>query len=271
MATANQRHRKRDRAIEGSADQVVAHVRDLIERKRLRPGDRLPAERDLAAQIGVSRPTVRMGLHALAAMGCVQSRHGSGTYIPKGPPALGTESLSLLAALHDFTHEQMYDARRILEVGAAGLAAECATPDQIASLAEEVASLFAAMEDPLQFLGHDIDFHRTVAAASGNPIIAAVVEMVSALYYEQRRKTAAQASDRDLRDAAESHREIYQAIRAHDGDAARRAMNEHLVRASVHQRQERAKLGTGRAARAPARTAPEPTSRASRPPRASAH
>src|SRR5262249_35276539 len=104
--------------VEGSAEQVVAYVRDLIERKQLRPGDKLPAERELAAQLGVSRPTVRMGLHALAAMGCVVSRHGSGTYIPDGPPLLGPEPLNILAALHDFTHQQMYDARRILEVGA---------------------------------------------------------------------------------------------------------------------------------------------------------
>src|SRR5215471_21651263 len=128
MATSRQRRRRVVRAGEGSAEQVVAYVRDLIERKRLRPGDRLPPERDLAAQIGVSRPTLRMGLHALAAMGCVQSRHGSGTFIPEGPPALGSEPLSLLAALHDFTHAQMYEARRILEVGAAGLAAESAKP-----------------------------------------------------------------------------------------------------------------------------------------------
>jgi len=224
--------------VEGSAEQVVQHVRDLIKRKRLRPGDRLPAERDLATQIGVSRPTVRMGLHALAAMGCVQSRHGSGTYIPTGPPMLGTEPLSMLAALHDFTHAQMYDARRILEVGAAGLAAEHASADQIASLAEELASMFASMHDPRRFLVHDIDFHRLVAAASGNPIIAAVIEMVAALYYDQRRETAARASALDLRDAAEAHREIYQAIRARKVDAARQAMNEHLLRARAQQAQE---------------------------------
>ena len=239
MATANHRRKGPGKAnVEGSVEQVVAFVRGQIERKRLRPGDRLPPERELAMQIGVSRPTVRMGLHALGAMGCVESRHGSGTYIPAGPPSLGSEPLSLLAALHDFTREQMYEARRIFEVGAAGLAAESATPEQLASLAEEVASLFASMDDPQRFLVHDIDFHRTVAAASGNPIVAAVIEMVSALYYKQRRETAAQASDLDLRDAAAAHREIYQAIRARAPDAARRAMNDHLNRASAHQAEE---------------------------------
>ena len=132
----------------------------------------------------------------------------------------------------------MYEARRILEVGAAGLAAERATPDQIATLAEEVAGMFASMDDPRVFLVHDINFHRAVAAASGNPIVASLVEMVSALYYERRRDTAARASDRDLRDAAEMHRRIYQAIRAHDADAARQAMQTHLMQASAHQAQE---------------------------------
>ena len=214
---------------------VVAHIRDLIEKGLVRPGDKLPAERDLAVQIGVSRPTVRVGLRALAAMGIVESRHGSGTYIPDGPPALGSQSLSLLAALHGFTREEMYDARRVLEVGAAGMAAEHATPDQLATIADEVTNLFATLDDPLVFLVHDIRFHRAVADASGNPIIVALVEMVSALYYDRRRETAEQASDRDLREAAELHRRIYQAIRGRNSQAARNAMNEHLTRASAHQ------------------------------------
>src|SRR5215467_10408979 len=133
---------------EGSTDQVVAFVRTLIDRGRLRPGDRLPGERDLATQLGVSRPSVRAGLHALAAMGVVRSRHGSGTYIPDGPPSLGSEPLSFLAALHGFTREEMYEARRIFEVGAVGLAAERATPEQIVALADEVAGLFATLDDP---------------------------------------------------------------------------------------------------------------------------
>lgn len=236
------------RESEGSTEQVVSYVRNLIERGELRPGDRLPAERDLATHIGVSRPTVRAGLHALAAMGVVQSRHGSGTFIPSGPPSLGTEALSFLAALHGFTRDEMYEARRILEVGAAGLAAERATHEQIATLAEEVAGMFASMDDPRVFLVHDINFHRAVAAASGNPIVASIVEMVSALYYERRRDTAVRASERDLKDAADMHRRIYQAIRGRDADAARNAMHTHLVQASAHQAQEPAETESARAA-----------------------
>ena len=223
---------------EGSPEQVVAYVRDLIERGRLRPGDRLPAERELATQIGASRPTVRAGLQALAALGVVQTRHGSGTYIPAGPPALGTDALSFLAALHGFTREEMYEARRILAVGASALAAERATPEQLAALAEEVANLFASLHQPHAFLVHDINFHKAVGAASGNPIVASVMEMVSALYYGQRRETAERASENNLRDAAEAHRRIYQAIRLRDADGARRAMNQHLSEALQYQKQE---------------------------------
>jgi len=250
---ANERH-------ESGTGQVVAHVRDLIERGALKPGDRLPAERHLATQIGVSRPTIRAGLRTLAAMGVVRSRHGSGTYIPAGPPAFNADALSFLAALHGLTREEMYEARRILEVGAAGLAAERATAEQVATLAEEVASLFASMQDPRVFLVHDINFHRAVAAASGNPIVASLVEMVSALYYEQRRETAARASERDLRDAAEMHRRIYQAIRARDADTARRAMHDHLIQASQYQAQEPVSAAAAR--RTPAVSASTPKRRA---------
>src|SRR5881396_2094074 len=226
------------RAPADSAAQVVTHVRQLIDSGSLGPGARLPAERQLARQVGVSRPTVRAGLRTLAALGVVRSRRGSGTYIPDGPPTLGAEALSFLAALHKFTADDVFEARRIIEVGAAGLAAERATPDQLATLADEVSNLFAALDDPVRFLVHDITFHRAVAAASGNPIIGALVEMVSALYYERRRETARQASDRDLKEAAELHRRIYQAIRARDPEAARNVMNEHLISASAHQAME---------------------------------
>ncbi len=233
MINLHERHDTPD-----SAAAVVAHVRNLIDHGRLKPGDRLPPERDLAHQVGVSRPTVRAGLRTLAALGVVRSRRGSGTYIPEGPPTLGAEALSFLAALHKFTVDDVFEARRILEVGAAGLAAERATPDQMATLADEVASLFASLADRQVFLVHDINFHRGIAAASGNPIVASLVEMVAALYYERRRTTAERAVDRDVRDAADAHRQIYQAIRAHDVERARRAMHDHLTKSRAYQAKE---------------------------------
>ena len=210
-----------------TAEIVVQHVRGLIERGELRPGDRLPPERELAVQLGVSRPSVRAGLRSLAAIGILQTRHGAGTFITDGPPTLGTEPLSFLAALHGFTQDEMYEARRALEVGVAGLAAERATDDQIATIAEEVTSLFASLDDPQSFLRHDIRFHRAVAAASGNPILASLVEMVSTIFYEHRRRKVEEAGD--LKDSAQMHRAIYHAIRARDAKRARAAMNEHLL------------------------------------------
>jgi len=224
-----------------SAATVVAHVRTLINRGTLGPGARLPAERQLAQQVGVSRPTVRAGLRTLAALGVVRSRRGSGTYIPDGPPTLGVEALTFVAALHNFSGDDFYEARRILEVAAAGLAAERATPEQLATLADEVAGLFASMTERQVFLVHDISFHRSIAAASGNPIIASLVEMVSALYYDRRRATAERAVDRDLHAAADAHRRIYQAVRARDPERARQLMNDHLVEARAYQLREDAK------------------------------
>jgi GntR family transcriptional repressor for pyruvate dehydrogenase complex len=209
-----------------AAEQVVERVRAWLERGELHPGDRLPAERELARATGVSRSSVRVGLRALSTMGIIQSRHGSGTYVADGPPALESEPLQLLAALHGFTRDEMFEARRLLEVGVAGLSAERATGEQLAAIAEEVTSMFASLDDPHDFLVHDIRFHRAVATASGNPILGSLVEMLSKVFYERRRQTVTRA--RDLKESAEMHRRIYMAIRQRDGDAAREAMNRHL-------------------------------------------
>jgi GntR family transcriptional repressor for pyruvate dehydrogenase complex len=171
-------------------------------------------------------------------MGVVQSRHGAGTFIRSGPPVLGSEPLSFLAALHGFTRDEMFEARRVLEVGVAGLAAERATGEHLASIAEEITGMYASLEEPHAFLRHDIRFHRAVATASGNPILASLVEMVSALFYEQRRKTAGRA--RDLRESAEMHRTIYNALRIRDVERAREMMNEHLIVAQERQSAEEA-------------------------------
>ena len=226
-----------------SADQVVGHVAVLIERGQLRPGDRLPPERELALELGVSRPTVRAGLHALAAMGVTESRQGAGTFITDGPPRLGAGPLSFLAALHGFTRDEIFEARKLLEVGAAGLAAERGRTDLLAPMAEEVTGMFATLTEPQTFLVHDVKFHRAVAGAADNPVLLALVEMISSLVYEQRRLTVERAHD--LKESAEMHRRIYQAIRDRDSERARSEMSKHLDLARMAQASEEPQLPAG--------------------------
>jgi GntR family transcriptional regulator, transcriptional repressor for pyruvate dehydrogenase complex len=213
---------------DSAAELVITLVRSQIERGLLRPGDRLPAERDLARRVGVSRPSVRAGLRTLSAMGVVQTRHGSGTYIRSGPPALDGSPLGMLAALHGFRPEQMNEARRVLETGVAGLAAERATPEHLAALAEEVTGMFAALENPDAFALHDVRFHRTLARASGNPLLASLVDMVTSLHLERRPRPL--RTPEQLRLGAERHRNIYQAVRARDAERARHEVSQHLAR-----------------------------------------
>lgn len=222
---------------EGSADsaaaaeQVVVHVRAMIERRELRPGDPLASERELALQIGVSRTSVRAGLRWLAAMGVVQTRRGAGTFITDGPPTLVSEPLRLVASLHGLELGGLWEVRRVLEAGSASLAAERATPEQIATLSDEVTGMYSALHDPQVFLDYDLRFHRAVAAAANNPMLGAIIEAVAALFFEQRRVGIERA--RNLRESAEQHRRIYQAIRARDPEAARLAMDDHVRRARL--------------------------------------
>ena len=209
-----------------AAEQVMLHVTGLIERGALRPGDRLASERDLAAQVGVSRTSVRAGLRSLAAMGVVQTRRGAGTFITAGPPTLVSEPLRLIASLHGLDLGGLWEVRRVLEAGSASLAAERASAEQIATLSDEVTGMYSALHQPQTFLDHDLRFHRAVAAAANNPMLGAIIEAVAALFFEQRRVTIERA--RNLRESADAHRKIYQAIRARDGESARAAMEEHI-------------------------------------------
>jgi GntR family transcriptional regulator, transcriptional repressor for pyruvate dehydrogenase complex len=215
---------------------VTQHVRGLIVSGHLRRGQRLPPERELVGTVGVSRTSVRAGLQSLAAKGVVVIRHGAGTFVADGPPMLDSEPLSFLAALHGFTRREMFEARRTLEVGIAGFAADRATDADLAAISDEVTGMFATLEDAQAFLLHDIRFHRAVDTASGNPILASIVEMVSAIFYELRRQTAAQARDR--RPAAEMHRRIYQAIRERNRVLAQALMSDHLLGAEREQDSE---------------------------------
>ena len=217
--------------------QVVNHVRSLIEKGTLQPGDKLPPERELAQTLNVSRASLRTGIGYLAAMGVMKIRHGVGTFVADGPPDLGKASLSFMGALHGFQSWQMFEARIILESNLAALAAERGKDEHHAALAEEVAEMFAAVDAPVEYLIHDVMFHRIIAQASGNPILAAIMETVTSTMYDKRRKTVERAID--LRESAAMHREIYRAVRGRRPDEARTLMEQHLRMAQASQGMER--------------------------------
>ena len=202
-----------------TAEEVISQLREMIHRGELRPGDRLPPERD-RANLGVSRPTLRGGIRSLAAVGVLESRQGAGTFVVKsdGPPALDSSPLRLMASLHGFTSADMFEARRSLEMAVAGLAAARATSEHMALLSEEIAGMYASLDDPEQFLVHDMRFHQAVASASRNRILTSLMNMVATILFDVRRKTVKRA--KDLKESAEMHRHIYRAIRARDSEAA---------------------------------------------------
>jgi GntR family transcriptional repressor for pyruvate dehydrogenase complex len=231
--------------------QVVNHIRALIENGTLRPGDKIPPEREFARYLNISRASLRTGIGYLAAMGVMKVRHGVGTFVADGPAEFGKASFSLMGVLHGFQSWQMFEVRLILESNLAALAAERATEEHHTALAEEVAEIFASIDSPADFLIHDVLFHRILSQASGNPILGALMETITSALYDKRRKTVERSTD--LRESAEMHRMIYRAIRARNPLEARKLMEQHLRMAQAAQGLERS------AARKPAKTASRST------------
>src|SRR5215210_6734464 len=130
-----------------SSQEVVLQLRDMIHRGELRHGDRLPPERDLAKKLGVSRPTLRAGIHSLATIGVLQSRQGAGTFVVEADesPSLDSSQLSLMASLHGYTSDEMFEARLSIEMSIAGFAAQRATSEHMTLMAEEIAGMFASL------------------------------------------------------------------------------------------------------------------------------
>ena len=216
--------------------QVVNHIRSLIENGTLQPGDKIPPEREFARKLGLSRASLRTGIGYLAAMGVMKVKHGVGTFVADGPPEFGKASLGMMGALHGFQTWQMFEARIILESNIAALAAERGKEEHHTALAEEVAEMFSVMGNPADYLIHDLMFHRIISQASGNPIMAAVIETITSALYDKRRKTVERSID--VRESAEMHREIYRAIRSHNPPQAKLAMEQHLNLARTAQAAE---------------------------------
>jgi GntR family transcriptional repressor for pyruvate dehydrogenase complex len=216
---------------------VVNHISSLIENGTLKPGDKIPPEREFAQSLNISRASLRAGIGYLAAMGVMKVKHGVGTFVTDGPPEFGKASFSLMGVLHGFQSWQMFEARLILESNLAALAAERGKEEHHTALAEEVAEIFAFVNSPAEFLVHDVLFHRILSQASGNPILAALMETIASAMYDKRRKTVERSID--LRESAEMHRMIYRAVRARDPVEARKLMEQHLRMAQTAQGLER--------------------------------
>src|SRR5688572_26545181 len=163
----------------------------MIHSGELSAGDRLPPERDLAKLLGVSRPTLRAGIRSLSAVGILQSRQGAGTFVAvaEESPTLDSSSLRMLSALHGFTSDEMFEARLALEMSIAGLAARRATSEQMTRLAEEIAGMYASLNNPEQYLVHDMQFHQTIAAASDNRILTSLMNIIPTILLDSLIKT----------------------------------------------------------------------------------
>lgn len=210
--------------------QIADQIRALIATGEFAPGSRLPPERDLAKQLGVSRPSVREALIALEVEGLVEVRIGSGIYVQ--PPAKARRGRRPTEpAAGPF---ELLRARNVIESECAALAAEVATPVQVASMREALAQMRREIEEGSPPpLGGDQLFHVRVAETTGNGALVAVVEMLwkersSELYKKLEDHYESPAL---LEAAVDEHEAVLAAIAAHDGAAARAAMHRHLDRA----------------------------------------
>ncbi|ONG43980.1 hypothetical protein BKE38_28545 [Pseudoroseomonas deserti] len=211
------------------SDQIARHVTAHIQEGGLRPGDPLPSESELARRFGVSRPAVREAMNALAGRGLVAIASGR----PPSVLSLQEDPFSALVghglATRQVTAVQALEVRRGLEEQAAALAAAQRTAADVAAFEALLARLPGVVGDVAGFAALDIAFHRQVAEASRNPLMAALMAgMVEVVLHSSR------SGLRHARDAAEwqeilsLHQQIATAIVAGRAEAARAAMAAHF-------------------------------------------
>jgi DNA-binding FadR family transcriptional regulator len=205
---------------------VSAAVLDRIRSGEFGPGDRLPTEKSLMAEYGVGRNSVREAVQALVTLGLVDVRPGRGATVIAidSDAVMDSETISVL--LKEEAVDDLYAFRRLLEIEIASRAAVAATPDDLEGIAASIRAFESALEQgrPISML--DDEFHAAVAKASHNAIYATVLDAVSGLIANARRLTlnVPWASER----ARVEHQRLYEAIAAHDPDAAAEVMGTHL-------------------------------------------
>jgi GntR family transcriptional repressor for pyruvate dehydrogenase complex len=209
--------------------QIMVQICELIRDNRLAAGDRLPAERDLAERLQVSRASLREALTGLEAAGIITSRHGGGTYERNFHEVGVTSPLALALSATDDLVGDLWEMRVIFEPMVAAQAAVRATDGDIATIQrilDEHGALVEQYDHADASVSLDRQFHTAIAAASGNRVAVRVLQMINELLLEGRRHFAADR-ERSYRTWVR-HTQITEAIRQHDPRAARDAMLTHL-------------------------------------------
>jgi GntR family transcriptional repressor for pyruvate dehydrogenase complex len=209
-------------------DEAIEKIKAMIVSGALRAGDRLPKEADLAAELGLSRSSLREAVRALSLINILDVRRGDGTYVTSLEPAVMLEALSFIVDFHrDASVLEFLQVRRILEPAATAMAAERVTDAEVADLRELLDRLGPHPEvDDL--VASDLEFHRRIAASSGNSVLCSLLDTVSAPTTRARvwrGLTQSGARERTL----EEHRAIVDALASHDPDVARSRATVHIA------------------------------------------
>ncbi|MGR0320915.1 FadR/GntR family transcriptional regulator [Agromyces sp. ZXT2-3] len=215
-------------------DVVIQGIKDMLTRGDLQPGSRLPIEKDLAALLGVSRGSLREGVRALATLGVLETRQGDGTYVTALDPAALLSPLGFLADLQQPAHAaDLLAVRRVLEAESVSLAATRITDDQLDALEAILTRIDRTLEDEdevdlEEFINTDTEFHRAIAAASGNPPLAALVDALVGRTFRARLWRAISHRG-SLRETQREHRAILDELVRRDPGRASIRMSTHLL------------------------------------------
>lgn len=212
------------------SDRLAALLSTQVEGGRLRPGDRLPTEQQIAESHGVSRTVVREAVHQLKSRGLLMSRQGSGVYVAE--PAVN-RSLAFDPTVLESVGAvvQVVEVRRVLEGEIAALAAQRATRAQVAGLERALAAIDRAEAEGRDGVAEDLAFHRAIGEATGNPQFSRLLGFLEQYLREGMRITRAnEARRKDFMEQVRSeHRAIVDAIARRDAAAARRRATQHIL------------------------------------------
>jgi GntR family transcriptional regulator, transcriptional repressor for pyruvate dehydrogenase complex len=208
-------------------EQIVQQIEESIVKGDLKPGDQLPAERELAQRFGVSRTAVREAVKALREKGLVEAYSGRGTFITDGTTQAVRQSLDLMVKIgQPEGSNHLAEVRAILEPEIAARAATRIQESELATMREAVAAMDAAGQDPDAYIEADLDFHLALAEGAANPLILSLLDSIVGLLREQRLRIF-QVPGGPQRGQIH-HKKILEAVERHDVEGARLAMRDHL-------------------------------------------